>query len=373
MKILSQLQLINKSKMVALTSSLFVMLVAFYNLSMDKLSKEQILMNKANHIIDKHMPDYAKRFFNFKKQSFKVGSYYAYALELKEFFYYLGTTSYDIKKMNISELGKITPEVIEEYVEFLRSSTVKGKAKISSDQTLKRKLCALSSFFDYYSREGFIAYNPLLRVNRPIISRDLPKGSSLQDNLKLLKYVSEGVLPNEGMIKYQNKLRNRDTAILAIIIGAGIKSSECVELNIDDVDIERNCITIKSRKPPNQVFLSPYLMQTLSRYLSERIEMITYYGHDNALFLSLQMKRLGVRSVELLLKKYSSILFGDEKAISARDLRNSFRSTVFSESKNLFVTAALTGNDAYGMRYPYVPYLELFDTEKGKDFDPNKL
>ena len=125
--------------MVALTSSLFVMLVAFYNLSMDKLSKEQILMNKANHIIDKHMPDYAKRFFNFKKQSFKVGSYYAYALELKEFFDYLGTTSYDIKKMNISELGKITPEVIEEYVEFLRSSTVKGKAKISSDQTLKRK------------------------------------------------------------------------------------------------------------------------------------------------------------------------------------------------------------------------------------------
>jgi hypothetical protein len=54
-------------------------------------------------------------------------------------------------------------------------------------------------------------------------------------------------------------------------------------------------------------------------------------------------------------------------------LRNPFRSTVFSESKNLFVPAALTGNDAYGMRYPYVPYLELFDTEKGKDFDPNKL
>lgn len=77
-------------------------------------------------------------------------------------------------------------------------------------------------------------------------------------------------------------------------------------------------------------------MQTLSRYISERNEMITYYGHDNALFLSLHMKRLGVRSVELLLKKYSSILFDDEKAISERNLRNSFRSTVFSESKNIF-------------------------------------
>ncbi len=348
MKILSQLQVFNKSKKVALTSSLFVVMVAFYNLSMDKLSKEQILMNKANRMIDEYMPEFAKRFFNYKKQSFKAGSYYAYALELKEFFDYLGTTSYDINKMNISDLSKITPEIIEEYVEFLRSCTVKGKAKISSDLTLKRKLCALSSFFDYYSRAGFIVYNPLLRVNRPIISHDIPKGSTLQDNLKLLEYVSEGVLPNDGMIKYQNKLRSRDTAILALIIGAGIKSSECVELNIEDVDIENNCITIKSRKPPNQVFISPYLAQTLSRYLSERVEMITFYGHDNALFLSLQMKRLGIRSIELLLKKYSSILFGDENAIRARDLRNAFRNTVFTESKSLSVTAAITGNDALG-------------------------
>ena len=59
--------------MVALTSSLFVMLVAFYNLSMDKLSKEQILMNKANHIIDKHMPDYAKNSFDDVPDSYKEG------------------------------------------------------------------------------------------------------------------------------------------------------------------------------------------------------------------------------------------------------------------------------------------------------------
>jgi len=54
----------------------------------------------------------------------------------------------------------------------------------------------------------------------------------MYDNLKLLDFVSKGDLPSEEMIKYQNKLRSRDTAILSLIMGAGIKSSECVELNI---------------------------------------------------------------------------------------------------------------------------------------------
>ena len=58
------------------------------------------------------MPEFARRFFNDKKQTFKASSYYAYALELKEFFDYLGTTSYDIDKMKISDMGKITPEVL---------------------------------------------------------------------------------------------------------------------------------------------------------------------------------------------------------------------------------------------------------------------
>ena len=63
-------------------------------------------------MIDEHMPEFSRRFFNDKRQTFKASSYYAYALELKkEFFDYLGTTSYDIDKMNISDMGKITPEV----------------------------------------------------------------------------------------------------------------------------------------------------------------------------------------------------------------------------------------------------------------------
>lgn len=83
-------------------------------------------------------------------------------------------------------------------------------------------------------------------------------GSGMYDNLKLLDFVSKGDLPSEEMIKYQNKLRSRDTAILFLIMGAGIKSSECVELNIQDLDLEHNYITIRSRREPNRISISSF-------------------------------------------------------------------------------------------------------------------
>ena len=80
-------------------------------------------------------------------------------------------------------------------------------------------------------------------------------------------------------------------------------------LNISDVDMEHNYLVIRSRREPNQVYFSPYIAEVLSVYLTKRLELITVYGHDDALFLSLQMKRLGIRSIEKMLKKYSSLLF----------------------------------------------------------------
>ncbi len=215
--------------------------------------------------------------------------------------------------------------MIDDHMPEFARRFLKGKPKVSSDQTLKRKLCALSSFFDYYFQEGFIGFNPLLKVSRPIVSPHPPAGSNMQDNIKLLEYVSDGDLPFKNMIRYQNKLRARDTAILTLIIGAGIKSSECVELNISDVDMEHNNLVIRSRREPNQVYFSPYIAEVLSVYLTKRLELITVYGHDDALFLSLQMKRLGIRSIEKMLKKYSSLLFGDENNIQARNMRNAFK------------------------------------------------
>ncbi len=340
---------------------------------MDKSSKDQIVIQKANRIIEMNMPDFARRFFNDKMNSLKANSYYGYALDLREFFDYLGETSYTICSMKLSDLNRITPEVIEEYVEHLRTTLFNGKPKISSDQSLKRKLCVMSSFFNYYFQQGFIVFNPISKVEIPKVPAGPSKGSNMQDNLKLLEYVSKGNLPSSRRMKFQDKLRNRDTALLALIMGAGIKASECVALNIQDVDLKHNIITVESRRGPSQVCISQYLSETLGRYLAERLEMITLYGHDDAFFLSIQKKRISLRSIELLLKKYSSSLFGDEHSINPNEIRSAFKENVFTTSRNIFVTSELTGNAPASLLRQYFPYLEYYEAEKGKNFDPEKM
>lgn len=348
--------------------------VAFYNISMDKLSKDQIKIEKTYQIINTRMPDFSMRFFNSMEGILKPSSLYIYSIDIAAFFDYLGSTSCNIKKMNIRDLSKISPEVIEDYVEFVRSSTTNNRKKQPSDNTIHRIICILSAFFDYYFKNGFILFNPVCKVSRPSIPRNPSEGTNMQDNLKLLEYVSKGNLPTEKMSVYQSKLRARDTAILALIMGAGLKTSECLNINIQDLDLEHNCLYVRSRHAPNLIYISPFISEKLSEYLSIRLDMIAVYGHDDALFLSLRMQRLGARELQLLLKKYSSALFGDQQAIKANDLRNAFRRNIFTTSQNLFVTSAITGSaTAYLLQKPYSSYLDYYETEKGKDFNPEDL
>ena len=339
---------------------------------MDKLSKDQIIYNKANEYIQERMPEFAHRFFNEKKKVLKPNSYLAYATEVAFFFDYLKDRNLFDGSMKMSELSRITPELIEDYVESTRSITVGGITKQISDRTEHRKICALSSFFDYYSKNDFILYNPVSKINRPVIPNGAGKGSDMIHNLSFLDFVINGTLPNKAGI-YQKKLRLRDAVMISLMMSAGIKSSECVALDIGDIDLEHNKITIRTRKAPNEVYISTLLAEILGRYLAERLEMIAEYGHDNALFLSLQMKRLSIRSLQDLMKKYTTILFGKSNNITPRDLKNAFRFNSFEESRNMYVAADINGISSNSIYRYYLPYIEQFESNKGKLFDPGDI
>jgi len=345
-----------------------VVIVAFYNLSMDKLSpKDQNTYSKANKYINERMPEFAQRFFKDKKNLLKPNSYYAYSIELANFFDHLKSTGLFNDPMMLSELSKVTPEIIENYVEKTKMITCKGVKRQISDKTEHRKICAISSFFNYYVKNDFIMLNPVTKINRPYIPNGAGKGSGFIQNLDVLDFVLNGKLPEKAGI-YQDKLRNRDVAMIALMMSTGIKSSECVALDIDDIDLENNLITIKTRKVPNQVYISPVLAKILSNYLSERLTMIPVYGHDHALFLSLQMKRMSIRTLQQFMRKYTSLLFGQEHNITPRDLKNAFRFNSFQDTQNMYIAADINGMSSNTLYRYYLPYLEQFETKKGLSF-----
>ncbi|HCX65085.1 MAG TPA: integrase, partial [Eubacteriaceae bacterium] len=144
--------------------------------------------------------------------------------------------------------------------------------------------------------------------------------------------------------KYHQHTKERDLALMTLFLGTGIRVSELVALNIDDFDFSNNSFLI-TRKGGNQVVLyfSDEVKQVLSNYLGIRNQTDALPGHEEALFLSLQKKRLGVSSIQKLIKKYTEKVT-PLKNISPHKLRSTFGTNLYRESGDIYLVADVLGH-----------------------------
>jgi site-specific recombinase XerD len=131
---------------------------------------------------------------------------------------------------------------------------------------------------------------------------------------------------------------------MTLLLGTGIRVSECVGLDINDVDFNNNGIKIR-RKGGYEVivYFGEEVGDALLDYMEERKRQIPMDGHNNALFLSMQMKRLGVRSVENLVKKYSSAVT-KLKNITPHKLRSTYGTNLYRETGDIYLVADVLGH-----------------------------
>ncbi|MDI9487716.1 MAG: tyrosine-type recombinase/integrase, partial [Bacillota bacterium] len=123
-----------------------------------------------------------------------------------------------------------------------------------------------------------------------------------------------------------------------------IRVSECVGLDIDDVDFDNNGIKIR-RKGGFEVviYFGDEVREALLDYMEERKQLTAEEGHGNALFLSLQMKRLSVRAIENLVKKYSSGVV-KLKNITPHKLRSTYGTSLYRETGDIYLVADVLGH-----------------------------
>lgn len=133
----------------------------------------------------------------------------------------------------------------------------------------------------------------------------------------LLDFVEHGGDELTGQKKvYYEKTKNRDLAIITLLLGTGIRVSECVGLDIQDVDFKNNGITVV-RKGGNEmvIYFGEEVEHALKQYLYTTREAATPLpGHENALFLSTQRRRMGVQAVENMVKKYARQVTPNKKS-----------------------------------------------------------
>ena len=146
---------------------------------------------------------------------------------------------------------------------------------------------------------------------------------------------------------YQKLTAKRDYAMLALFLGTGVRVSECVGLNLSDIDMEQNAFLV-TRKGGNQVVLyfPPEVADALAEYITEREKITPLPGHEDALFLSLQKRRITQRAVQNLVKKYAAVAAPLKPRISPHKLRSTFATNLYSATGDIYLVADVMGHSS---------------------------
>lgn len=161
---------------------------------------------------------------------------------------------------------------------------------------------------------------------------------------RLLDEVESGDNLTKSQKKYHDKTKLRDTALLTLLLGTGMRVSECVGIDINDVDFKNSGIKVRRKGGYEAiVYFGDEVEIALLNYLEYRNTIKPVAGHENALFLSLQNKRISVRSVENLVKKYSGLIT-TLKHITPHKLRSTYGTNLYKETGDIYLVADVLGH-----------------------------
>ena len=295
------------------------------------------------------LPQFCREYFIGIEPSTSSRTRIAYAYDLAVFFHYLHENNSTLSKIEITDfpidiLEQITPMDIEEYLMYLKYYVKDGMEHSNDEQSLKRKLSSLKSFYNYYYRNELITQNPASIVKMPKLHEKNIVRLDVDEVAILLDEVESGEKLTKRQQAYHEKTKVRDLAILTLMLGTGIRVSECVGLDMDDVDFKNNGIKIH-RKGGKEVivYFGEEVCEALLNYMEERENITPVEGHANALFLSMQNKRISVRSVENLVKKYSKLVT-NLKNITPHKLRSTYGTNLYRETGDIYLVADVLGH-----------------------------
>ncbi len=156
--------------------------------------------------------------------------------------------------------------------------------------------------------------------------------------------MEDGTKLTKKELEYHAKTKVRDVALLTLLLGTGIRVSECVGLDIKDVDFDNDGIKVRRKGGYEAiVYFGEEVREALLDYMDEREHMIPATGHEEALFLSMQNRRMAVRSVENLVKKYASRVTTLKK-ITPHKLRSTYGTTLYQETGDIYLVASVLGH-----------------------------
>ena len=238
------------------------------------------------------------------------------------------TNETDLSKIDIlvfteNDLKKITLDDIHSYISHL---AIDNRSKAT---TRARKVSTIRIFFKYLSQKAnILEINPAQNLETPKLEKRMPKYLSLEDSKKLLS-----VAENEDNRNYK-----RDYAITTLFLNCGMRLSELVGININDIDFSECKMTVIGKgNKERTIYLNKSCMVALNDYLSSR-PASNMVKHDSkhsekALFLSEQKQRISNRTVQNIISKELKQAGLDTKNLSVHKLRHTAATLMYQYGK----------------------------------------
>lgn len=298
--------------------------------------------------LQNELPKFLRDYFRGIGNSTAPRTQIGYAIDLRTFFEFVkdNNSTYrdvDMHDIGIDILSQLNAQDIEEYLDYLKYYVKNGHEYTNDEHAIKRKLSALRSMYNYFHKKRIIDENPVLQVDMPKLHKKQIIRLDNDEVDDLLNVVESGDRLTKKQAECHDKLKVRDMAILTLLLGTGMRVSECVGINLEDVDYINDRIKIVRKGGYESfVYYGEEVRQALLDYMEERDEIDALEGHKNALFLSSQRRRITVRSVELLVKKYASTVTG--KHITPHKLRSTYGTNLYKETGDIYLVADVLGH-----------------------------
>lgn len=227
----------------------------------------------------------------------------AYKNDLNQFVNFLHNGHYG----QLAGWDDVTPDVVHDYVEYMKTQPY-------ASSSVARKVAAVKSFFNYLHEHNKIDENPTTQVDSPKVKKRLPQTLTFQEVDRLLEAPAQKRTPKNL----------RDTALLNVLYSTGMRVTEVVSLQVEDIDLERGLLYCPGKEESSRKLpFDAHTQQILTIYLDEGRPYLVKDKEEKALFLNHRGQQLTRQGLWLIIKAYAKQ--ADLKtSVTPHTLRHSF-------------------------------------------------
>jgi integrase/recombinase XerC len=241
-----------------------------------------------------------------------------------------------------TRLNDVQVAQVRKYVAILHSKGLGGKS-------IARMLSSWRGFFAFLVQRHQFTSNPVIGLRAPKSAKTLPQALSIEQANKLVE------------IKDDDILSQRDHAILELFYSSGLRLSELVNLNVEQLDFSEGTVTVTGKGNKTRIVpLGSQAIDAIQSWLSLRPQLIMRNPIEKAVFVSKQGRRISGRNIEYRLKAWS-IKQGINSSVHPHMLRHSFASHVLQSSGDLRAVQEMLGhaNISTTQVYTHLDYQHL--------------